>query len=60
MDEAYKLWEAFNLDNVYDHEQHVLVAERFDAVGKLPAIFQLLPPIRGTPTSGPTWRRCAR
>lgn len=44
MDEAYKLWKGFNLDAVYDYEQHVLIGERFAAVGKLPTIFQLLPP----------------
>jgi hypothetical protein len=44
MDEAYKLWRSYNLDGVYDYEQHVLIGERFDAIGKLPAIFQLLPP----------------
>lgn len=43
MDEAYKLWKGFSLDEVYDYEQHVLIGERFDALGKLPAIFQLLP-----------------
>lgn len=43
MDAAYQLWRNFNLDGVYDFEQHVLIGERFDAVGKLPAIFQLMP-----------------
>jgi DNA modification methylase len=43
MDAAFQLWRDFNLDGVYDFEQHVLIGERFDALGKLPAIFQLLP-----------------
>lgn len=43
MDAAYQLWRNFNLDGVYDFEQHVLIGERFDYVGKLPSIFQLMP-----------------
>jgi hypothetical protein len=43
MDEAYKLWKGFNLDQVYDYEQHVLIGERFAACGKLPTIFSLMP-----------------
>lgn len=43
MDAAFQLWRDFDLDGVYDFEQHVLIGERFDALGKLPAIFQLLP-----------------
>lgn len=43
MDAAFQLWRDLALDSVYDFEQHVLIGERFDALGKLPAIFQLLP-----------------
>jgi DNA modification methylase len=43
MDAAYRLWREHDLDQVYDFEQHVLIGEKFDACGKLPAIFQLLP-----------------
>jgi DNA modification methylase len=42
--EAEKLWKAFDLDQVYDYEQHVLIGERFEAIGALPAKFFLLPP----------------
>lgn len=44
MDALYQLWREFNLNQVYDYEQHVLFGERLDAIGKLPSIFMLQPP----------------
>ncbi|MBX3482541.1 hypothetical protein [Phenylobacterium sp.] len=41
---AYHLWKKFDLDHVYDFEQHVLICEKFDYAGFLPAIYQLLQP----------------
>lgn len=43
MAEVYRLWKAKNLDEVYDFEQHVLIGERLDFVGKMPSKFSLLP-----------------
>jgi hypothetical protein len=59
-DEVYRLWKAFNLDQVYDFEQHVRIGERLDAVGKLPPTSCCCRRTAGIRTSGPTWRRCAR
>jgi hypothetical protein len=41
---AYRLWKKFDLENVYDFEQHVLIAERFDYHGFLPSKYQLMGP----------------
>lgn len=42
--EAGKLWKKHDLDQVYDFAQHVLVGEKFEAIGALPSAFFLLPP----------------
>lgn len=41
---AYRLWKKFDLEHVYDFEQHVLIAERFDYHGFLPSKYQLMGP----------------
>lgn len=40
----YKLFKRFNLDTVYDFEQHVSLAEALERQRRLPVTFQLLPP----------------
>lgn len=40
----YKLWRDRSMLCVYDHEEHVRLAEELDHDGRLPASFMLLPP----------------
>jgi DNA modification methylase len=42
--EVYRLFRKYSLENVYDFERDVAIAEALDAKGKLPPTFQLLPP----------------
>lgn len=41
--EAQKVWRLFNLENLYNFEQHVRVGEAFEAIGMLPSKFCALP-----------------
>jgi DNA modification methylase len=43
-DQVYKVWKAFNLNSIYDFEQHVTLAEGLEMRGALPPTFMLLPP----------------
>jgi hypothetical protein len=43
-DQLYKLWRDRSLYTVYDHEEHVGIAEELDHLQRLPATFMLLPP----------------
>lgn len=40
----FKLWKAYQLDQVYDFEHHVQIAEALEQKGALPSTFMLLPP----------------
>ncbi|KRA44679.1 DNA methyltransferase [Devosia sp. Root635] len=40
----FKLWKAYQLDQVYDFEHHVKIAEALEEKGALPSTFMLLPP----------------
>ncbi len=42
--EIYRMWRAFNLDQLYDFEHHVQIGEALATVGRLPPTFMLLPP----------------
>lgn len=42
--QIFKLWKAYNLDQVYDFEHHVKIAEALEERGMLPSTFMLLPP----------------
>lgn len=43
-DAIFKLFRDYSLNNVYDFEQHVTIAETLEATGKLPTSFMLLQP----------------
>lgn len=40
---AYRAWKKWNLQQVYDFEHHVKIAEAFEERGRLPSTFCLLP-----------------
>jgi DNA modification methylase len=42
--EKYKLFKKYSLDNVYDFERDLKIAEQVDGEGWLPSTFMLLPP----------------
>lgn len=43
-DQIFKLFRDYNLQNVYEFEQHVKLGEAIDARGRLPVTFMLLQP----------------
>ncbi|AZV00372.1 helicase [Paracoccus phage vB_PthS_Pthi1] len=43
-DQVYKVWKAYNLQQVYDFEHHVRIGEALEMKGRLPPTFMLLPP----------------
>lgn len=43
-DQVYKIWRKFNVQQVYDFEHHVRIAENLEMKGALPPTFMLLPP----------------
>lgn len=43
-DQVYKIWRQYNVQQVYDFEHHVKIAEDLEMKGALPPTFMLLPP----------------
>ncbi|MVA17443.1 DNA methylase N-4 [Agrobacterium vitis] len=42
--QIFKLWKRYSLDEIYDFEHHVKIAEHLEERGMLPSTFMLLPP----------------
>lgn len=56
-DQVYKVWKAYNLQQVYDFEHHVRIGEALEKKGRLPPTFMLLPPHSAHPD---VWTDVAR
>ncbi|MFC3569171.1 DNA methyltransferase [Paracoccus simplex] len=56
-DQVYKVWKAYNLQQVYDFEHHVRIGEDLEVKGRLPPTFMLLPPHSAHPD---VWTDVAR
>ena len=50
VDSLQKVYREFSRDNVYSYEDHVALAKKLDAQGKLPAIFMVVAPGSWTDT----------
>ena len=59
-DKLQKLYRQFSRENVYSYEEHVELAKKLDAEGKLPATFMVLRQEAGQTKYGTTSIACGR